>query len=384
MVGRPLNHPRSVRCAHFGNNASLLRFACIAIVLSIWPRAAAQPGVGSAHINFETPPGYLTGFRDYLNNQGGTSGSPIIVVNDNGSQNRIPGVAVIATTAPDGSLVLTTLTDFDDLHTFSIAFDHSVTGQLPTAGAIDAINVVWYEADDSESAEAESLAGWQAAEALRIRDWQISGTDFGVDYSNETRRAAEQPAAPSMSTGAVRTRQNGIGFLYGLRIIDRQEYSWTGMDGGILGQTRTELFADNNILGPAAGLVWVKSRGPFTFRLQGLASIGYNSGNLEQSNVIGAELVPGAVNRLLYAQPTHSYHEDSHDEFSPNGELRADLNLRITHSITFAMNWSGVAIDNALETENRTRLYLPDFGLQDPGNQRLIVHNFFCGFEVIR
>ena len=33
---------------------------------------------------------------------------------------------------------------------------------------------------------------------------------------------------------------------------------------------------------------------------------GYNIQNWSQENGIGAELVPGATNRLLYAQPTYS------------------------------------------------------------------------------
>jgi hypothetical protein len=137
-------------------------------------------------------------------------------------------------------------------------------------------------------------------------------------------------------------------------------------------------------MGPAAGLVWTKMRGRWTARLQGLASVGFNSGSVEQRSSIGVQSVSGATNRLLYAQPTESAHHDSFDEISPSGELRAELNYSITENVTFAINWSGVSVENALEAADRTRYYLPDMGLVDPGNQRIMVHNFFCGIEVLR
>jgi hypothetical protein len=132
------------------------------------------------------------------------------------------------------------------------------------------------------------------------------------------------------------------------------------------------------------GLVWIKTRGRWTTRLHGLASAGFNGGSVRQENSIGAELVPGAVNRMLYAQPTKSAHHASFDEMSPSAELRAEANYRITDNITFAINWSGVSVENALEAAGRTRFYLPDMGLAEPGHQRILVHNFFCGIEVLR
>ena len=125
-------------------------------------------GFGSVHVNFRTPPGYLSGFRDYLNflagatigTQGGpqsvrwqlrpesTRLTPTIRITtsrfrsfalpDDINENGVPGAVIVQ--HPDGSL--TTLTDFGDLHEFNIAFErlevHSRTNYGRRRGAVDA------------------------------------------------------------------------------------------------------------------------------------------------------------------------------------------------------------------------------------------------------
>jgi hypothetical protein len=339
----------------------------------------------NAHINFETPSGYLLGFRDYLNNV--PSGNSIVPyvgnyrISDDASGNGIFGSVVIVDPATGQ---LTVLTDFDDLHTFSIGFDRASMSQIPYSGAIDVINVAWFGDDQTNEEQERTLASWQSAAALRISDWQATGIDGETRPRLNDAWAAEPNPPPPVAPEFVGKKQNGIGLIYGVRMFEREDSQAMYASGGILGTVTSETVADNHIMGPAAGLVWIKTRGRWTARLQGLVSVGFNAGSVEQTNQVGAELVPGATNRLLYAQPTESAHHDSFDEFSPSGELRAEANYRITENVTFAINWSGVAIENALEAENRRRDYLPDFGLNDPGNQRLLVHNFFCGIEMLR
>ncbi len=344
----------------------------VVLTLVMISTSANAQGFGNVHINYSTPDGYLQGFRDYLR------------ILDDANQNGIVGTTTILTIGPDGLPQVTTLTDYGDLHEFNIAFDRISAGGIPYSGAIDVINVVWLGDDQGDEEVDRSLSSWQAAEALRISDWQITGNDAGV-RSPEANTAKDDPnPSPALAHKFTSNRQNGIGLLYGMRMFERWDDRSFNASGGILGTTQSSTVANNHIMGPAVGLIWIKTHGRWTARLQGLASMGFNSGSVEQYNSIGSELVPGATNRLLYAQPTESAHHDSFDEFSPSGELRAEANYRITENITFAINWSGVAVENALEAAGRTRYYLPDFGLVDPGNQRLLVHNFFCGIEMVR
>jgi hypothetical protein len=318
----------------------------------------------NVHVHFETPQGYTQGFRDYLNNLASAS---------TGSAGPI---------ANTGSL--TTMTDFEDLHTFNVAFDGGDDSGSPYSGAIDALNVVWYgDGEEKEDTEG-SLSDWRSAEALRMLDWYRTGIDKNAAASSNGSWPDDPNPPPGSHGRPPRKRRNGIGLLYGLRMIEREDPFFMYGTGGIIGDFRSQTIADNHVMGPALGMIWLKTRGPLTTKLQGLVSMGFNSGEVDQENSIGVELVPGATNRLLNAQPSYSSHRYSHDEFSPNGELRAEANLQITETVAFAINWSGIAINNALLADDRVRFYLPDMGFRDPGDQRLIVHHFFCGIEVVR
>jgi hypothetical protein len=320
----------------------------------------------------------------YVGNYGDTSNNtnfPFVRITDDINENGIPG-AVLIVDPTSGNV--TTLTDFGDLHTFDIAYDRVSVDQIPYSGALDVINVVWFGDDQRDEGVEHSLASWQAAEALRISDWLALGIAGGARSSDAGLGAEDPNPAPQLAPELVGRKKNGVGLIYGMRMFERGDFQSLFATGGILGSLQSETVAANHIMGPAAGLTWIKTRGRWTARLQGLVSVGFNSGSVEQNSRIAAELVPGATNRLLYAQPTEAAHHDSFDEFSPSGELRAEANYRISKNVTFAINWSGVAVDNWLEAEGRMRFYLPDFGLVDPGNQRLLVHNFFCGIEMVR
>jgi hypothetical protein len=365
---RPPRTPIGVRCP--------LLFALPVLVALVWA-APAQ----SVHITFETPAGYQSGFRDYLNSS--NSNAPIVYlgITDDTNENGIVGGVVVFDPVTGQRSVLT---DFDDLHTFNIAFDRVDLGQIPYSGAIDVINVAWFGDDQTDEVVERTLSNWQPAAALRFGDWQTTGIDGEIRPGLNGAWAAEPGPPPTVAPEFQGKKQNGVGLIYGVRIFQREDAQTLLAEGGILGTTWSQTVASNQVAGPAAGLVWIKTYGRWRTKLQGLLSLGFNAGSVQQSNIAGAELTPGAINRLLYAQPTESAHHDSFDEFSPSGELRAEANYRITESVTLAVNWSAFAVDNALEAENRRLEYLPDFGLVDPGNQRLFVHNFFCGIEMLR
>lgn len=378
MLARsPLNYLRLVirRCGGV---------VCVALISTAACESTLAQTSGNGHIQFNTPSGYLQGYVDYLNYLAGATNdgnSQFFRLADDIDEGKIPGT-IIVVDPHSGSL--TTLTDFDDLHTFNIGFDQVSTGEIPYSGAIDVVDVIWLGGDEEDETVVHSLADWQAAEALRISDWQQTGIDRGARPSDGGLGPGDPNPAPQRSPVRVRGKRNGLGMIYGLRMIERDDWQSLNATGGILGSMHSATVADNHIMGPTLGMIWIKTRGRWTARLQGLLSVGFNSGEVDQNNLVGSELIPGATNRLLYGQRTASTHHDSFDEFSPSGELRAEANYRITDALTFAISWSGVAIDNALEAENRTVYYLPDFGLADPGNQRLLVHNFFCGIELVR
>jgi hypothetical protein len=339
----------------------------------------------SATVTPETAHGQ-SGFRDDLNSQVGSSiGNEVdfefFLLADDPLGGSFPGSGVIVN--PSTGRV-SAFTDFGDLHPFNVGFDRAIDSGVPYSGAMDVVNVAWFGDEEVPEDQEALFTVSQSAEALRVRDWQASGTN-PLNASLAYPESFVAPGfAPEFAVRTNRARKNGVGLVYGFRMIERQDgLTFLGL-GGILGRAYVNTSAENHIIGPQLGLVWIKSVGRWTGRLHGLASLGFNYGDVSQYSEIGDAPIPGAINRPLFAQPHRSSHSDAHDEFSPNAEIRAEINYRLTNSVTLAANWSGIAIDNALETDGRIRYFLPDMGLVDPGNQQFLVHNFFCGIEVQR
>jgi hypothetical protein len=184
-------------------------------------------------------------------------------------------------------------------------------------------------------------------------------------------------AAPVEQTG------NRLGIIYGLRMIERQDGIYLAARS-FLGPSYWNTEAENHVAGPQLGLVWIRSAGPWSIWLQATAMTGFNYGEVQQVGSLGEQrLIPGALNRPSFARPTAFRHVDPHDEISPSGEIRTEVTYRLTNNFSFAVTWSGIAIGNALLSEDRIQTSFPDMGLVDPGQQQIFVHNLFCGVNVV-
>ena len=51
--------------------------------------------------------------------------------------------------------------------------------------------------------------------------------------------------------------------------------------------------------------------------------------------------------------------------------------------MTFSIAWSGLAIGNALFADSHVKYEAPDFGLIDPGERSIVVHNLYVGMELV-
>jgi hypothetical protein len=283
----------------------------------------------------------------------------------------------------DGNGTLFPVVDFDDLHTFNIIFEHLTAAGIPHSGAVDAINVVWLGEEQPSGQPDDAIVSWQGAEALRIRDWQFTGIDGGSVSPMDMHWPGEIGPAPQMWAAPLPSRQNGLGIIYGVRMIERQTGIYVTADGGLLGSAYWHTEAENHVLGPQLGLMLLRSAGRWSLRFQATAMAGFNYGDVQQNGSIGQRLIPGALNRALFGRPTSFRNVHPHDEISPSGELRAEATYRVTDRISFALTWSGIAIGNALLSENRIGDSMPDLGLIDPGEQQILVHNLFCGVTVV-
>jgi hypothetical protein len=314
-------------------------------------------GFGNVHINFDHPVGYLQGFRDYLNflagatlgtqvgpvayvgNYGGTIEPNIdnqgqitfIRLTDDIDEDGIPGAVIVITVLPDGSLALSTLTDFDDLHTFNIAFDQVI---VRSRTKVDGVEAMWSH-----------------------------------DLSNRHYQAKHQ--------------NNHLELSFGARYLEIDDFFSFLADGGILGRTFSNNWLDNQIVGPQVRAKWVNQRQ--RWRLSGTTSFmfGYNTQNWNQENGIGAELVPGATNRLLYAQPTYSTHGLQKRDFSPVAELRLESAYYLTQAVALKVGYTGMYVGNIRRAATSVRYFLPDMGFRDSGTQNLITNGVDVGIEFV-
>jgi hypothetical protein len=311
-------------------------------------------GFGNVHINFDHPVGYLQGFRDYLNFLAGatlgTQVGPVAYVGNYGAtvepnvdnqgqitfirltddidEDGIPGAIIIVDPVTGA---LTTMTDFGDLHTFNIAFDQVI---VRTRTKVDGVEAMWSH--------------------------ELTNRHYQAKHQN-----------------------NHLELSFGARYLELDDYFSFLADGGILGRTFSNNWLDNQIVGPQLRAKWVNQRQ--RWRLSGTTSFmfGYNTQNWNQENGIGAELVPGATNRLLYAQPTYSTHGLQKRDFSPVAELRLESAYYLTQAVALKVGYTGMYVGNIRRAATSVRYFLPDMGFRDSGTQNLITNGVDVGVEFV-
>lgn len=311
-------------------------------------------GFGNVHINFDTPAGYLQGFRDYLNTFAdaalGTQVGPVAYVGNYGGMNEddidddpeitffrltddLNGNFIFGSTVIIDPITgqISVLTDYGDLHTFNIAFDQV---QVRTRTKVSGVEAMWTH-----------------------------------ELTNRHYQAKHQNNHFELSAGAR--------FL---ELDDRFNFI---ANGGILGLTTSDTRFQNNIVGPQVRAKWVNQRQRWRLTGQSSFLFGYNTQNWDQENGIGFELVPGATNRLLYAQPTYSKHGLSFGQFSPVGELRLEAAYYVTQAFALKAGYTGMYVGNIKRAATSVRYYLPDMGYRNSGNQELISNGVDLGIEFV-
>ncbi len=119
-------------------------------------------GFGSVPVLFETPPGYLTGFRDYTNFLAdatiGTQGGPFLYIGNYGisleddtlpvaffrladdlNGNGVPGSIPALIIGEDGVARLGVIHDWEDLHVFNVFFDNVTIRNTTETDGVEAM-----------------------------------------------------------------------------------------------------------------------------------------------------------------------------------------------------------------------------------------------------
>ena len=310
-------------------------------------------GFGSVPILFETPPGFLLGFRDYLNFLAGaligTQGGPMLYI---GNYGLIPEIGIdddtitVFRVADDidgdgipGAFVtidpitglLVPFTDFEDLHQFNVYFDNVFIRNTTETNGVEVM----------------------ASHTLTNRHYQ------------------------------AKRQNNHVEIYYGARYLSLYDNFRVDAQGSILGASFWDTSINNQIVGPQVGIRWVNQRQRWQLRADGKFMFGYNTQDFDQIGLVGEELIPGALNRPLYARPTAFTHGRQERDFSPVAELRLQAKYSFTRSFGLNVGYTGMFIGNIRRAASSVHYKLPDMGFLDSGTQDMLVNGFDLGVEFV-
>jgi hypothetical protein len=332
-----------------------------------------------AAIAFTTMTAVVAARNDLRDDLVDVPGSFTFVGNANGQ--FIPGRSARVTDT-NGIVRSAYISDFDDLREFRIGFNSASADENAGSGAVQVVNIVWL--GDSQPAIGVSKSGYQLpqpAEALRMRDWQLSGMDGGTLASRAAQDDADGPLSDEVSMD-VTVESNAIGLAYGLGTLSTEQQVQINAYGSIMGDSYWSCDVENQIVGPKAGLVWRNRRGPWSLDMQSLVLLGFNSGQIGQSSRIGQDFIPGALNRLFYMRATYWSQSDDRQMFTPAGELRAQSRLRLTDGLSLRTTWSSFIIGNLLREHGELHGPVPHISVLVE-NENMLIHQFYCGVEYL-
>lgn len=311
-------------------------------------------GFGSVPVLFETSPGYLKGFRDYVQNlapaQQGTVAGPLLYVGNYGlpvftegstddatgvlfrraddlNANGVWGDALVI--LPDGSIGH--VVDFGDLHTFNVFFD-SVTVRTQTQ--MDGVEAMWTQ-----------------------------------DLTNQEYMAKHQ--------------NNRLTIAYGARFLRLYDDFQLDMLGSILHDVISDTSFANSIVGPQVALQWTNERQRWRIQTDARFMAGYNIADWNQEGIMGRGLVMGALNEPLFARTTAFSHGLRETGFSPVGELRVKSSYHFTRSFALNLGYTGSVIGNIRRAAPSVHYSLPELGYVDAGTQTMLSNGFDLGVEFV-
>jgi hypothetical protein len=309
-------------------------------------------GFGAVPIIFETPEGYLLGFRDYLNFLAdatlGTQGGPMLYVGNYGlteepdiDDDTIPFFRLAddidgdfdpaAGIGIDGAGNLFTFTDWGDLHEFNIFFNNVV---IHNHTETDGIELMW--------------------------NHHLTNSNYMAKHQN-----------------------NRVTISWGARFLRLHDKYRIDADGSILGRSFWDTTFTNQIVGPQIGLSWANQRQRWRFNAEGRFMWGYNVADWSQFGLMGEELIPGALNRPLYARPTAFSHGLQEQEFAPVGELRFQSSYHVTSSFALKLGLTSAYVGGIKRAAPSVHYRLPDMGYRDEGTQTFLVNGVDFGVEFV-
>jgi hypothetical protein len=330
--------------------------------------STSRNGFGSVHVNFETPPDFLRGFRDYQIGVGPVS-------NGAGRTVQINQVTFQATNG--------IVSAFQISGAQTTQFADGLPDDLDGDGNFG-FNLVFIDNDgDGIFGDGDVLIAL-GADNDDLHRFNIRFNTLSVRNTTET-NGFELMRTHELDNSYLpkKEQRNQFSIAYGARYFEVDDaFTWDG-DMDWLGRAYQSTRADNQIVGPQIRARWLHQRRRFSFALDGRCLFGYNITDVKQRGLLFEDALPGAPNRSIMAQPTAVAYGRQDNEFSPMAEMRAELRYQITGAFAARLGYTGIFVDNISRASELVRYRLPDLGLLEGGKQNIFINGVDFGVEAV-
>jgi hypothetical protein len=179
-------------------------------------------------------------------------------------------------------------------------------------------------------------------------------------------------------------QNNRLSLSWGARFLRLHDKFRVDADGSILGRSFWDTTFTNQIVGPQVALQWVNQRQRWRLSADGRFLFGYNVADWSQFGLMGEELIPGALNRPLFARPTAFSHGLQENEFSPVAELRVQSSYHLTRSFALKLGLTSTYVGNIHRAAPSVHYRLPEMGYNDDaGTQTILINGVDFGVEFV-
>jgi hypothetical protein len=177
-----------------------------------------------------------------------------------------------------------------------------------------------------------------------------------------------------------------VDYYYGIRYLSVKDIYNVTANGGFLGQSVWNAESDNNLIGPQIGMRWSRRNRAVGFSVDGRFFAAYNRQDNDLRGYTASNFAANGAANNPAALTSESFVDGfGNDAFSPTGELRADMILKLSRSWAFKVGYTGLVVGDVSRASPKIVYALPRSSLVDvESDTTLISHGVNFGLEYNR
>jgi hypothetical protein len=177
-----------------------------------------------------------------------------------------------------------------------------------------------------------------------------------------------------------------VDYYYGIRYLQVKDIYNITANGGFLDQSVWNTESDNNLIGPQIGMRWSRRTKAVGFSVDGRFFAAYNRQDNDLRGYTASNFAANGAANNPAALTSESFVDGfGNDAFSPTGELRADMILKMSRSWAFKVGYTGLVVGDVSRASPKVVYALPRSSLRDvESDTTLISHGVNFGLEYNR